>query len=100
MLREVSPEPKHKPIFERQQRRPRPQPYAKESEMARRDKEEADARQRDRDEANKERAAKLAERERFRKTMAKARGGPNGQRKLGKESTVLLAKVQKLMGKT
>ncbi|KAA8611744.1 hypothetical protein A1F94_006474 [Pyrenophora tritici-repentis] len=32
--------------------------------------------------------------------MAKARGGPNGKRKLGRESTVLLAKAQRLMAKT
>jgi hypothetical protein len=100
MLEEPSPEPEQKQPFERRQRRQRPDPFAKESEVAQKKKEEADARQKARDEANKERASKLAERERFRKTMAKARGGPNGQRKLGKESTVLLAKAQKLMGKT
>jgi hypothetical protein len=100
MLEELSPEPEQKQPFERRQRRQRPDPFAKESEVAQKKKEEADARQKARDEANKERASKLAERERFRRTMAKARGGPNGQRKLGKESTVLLAKAQKLMGKT
>jgi hypothetical protein len=100
MLERASPEPEHKQPFERRQRRPRPQTYAKESQFAQHKKEEADARQKARDDANKERALKLAERERFRKTMAKARGGPNGQRKLGRESTVLLAKVQRLMGKT
>ncbi|PZD22204.1 hypothetical protein A1F97_11282, partial [Pyrenophora tritici-repentis] len=50
--------------------------------------------------ADRERQKKIAERERFRKTMAKARGGPNGKRKLGRESTVLLAKAQRLMAKT
>jgi hypothetical protein len=100
MIEEASPEPGQKQAFGRPQRRPRPQPFAKESQFAQMKKEEADARQKARDEANKERASKLAERERFRKTMTKARGGPNGKRKLGKESTVLLAKVQRLMGKT
>lgn len=100
MLEGQSPEPSEERPAERRQRRQRPQPFQKESEVARRKKEEAEARQKARQEAEKERATKLAERERFRKTMAKARGGPNGQRKLGRESTVLLAKAQRLMGKT
>ncbi|KAF1913011.1 hypothetical protein BDU57DRAFT_559175 [Ampelomyces quisqualis] len=100
MLEEQSPEPSEERPAERRQRRQRPQPFQKESEVARKKKEDAEARQHARQEAEKQRAAKLAERERFRKTMAKARGGPNGQRKLGRESTVLLAKAQRLMGKT
>ena len=41
---------------------------------------------------------KVEERERFRRAMAKARtGGPNGQRKLGRESKVLLEKVKKMV---
>jgi outer membrane biosynthesis protein TonB len=99
MLEEKSPEPEPRQNFERRQRRPRPQPYLKETEVAQKKREEIEARQRAREEADKERAKKIAERERFRKTMAKARG-PNGQRKLGRESTVLLAKAQRLMGKT
>jgi hypothetical protein len=91
MLEEKSPEPQPEHSTERRQRRPRPQPFQK---------EEAEARRRAREEAEKQRAIRLAERERFRKTMAKARGGPNGQRKLGRESTVLLAKAQRIMGKT
>jgi hypothetical protein len=75
-------------------------PFKKESEVARKNKEEAEARHMAREEAEKQRTIKLAERERFRKTMAKARGGPDGKRKLGRESTVLLAKAQRLMGKT
>jgi hypothetical protein len=100
MLEEESPEPREERPAERRQRRQRPQPFQKESEVARKKKEEAEARQKAREEADRERASKLAERERFRKTMAKARGGPNGQRKLGRESTVLLAKAQRIMGKT
>jgi hypothetical protein len=75
-------------------------PFQKETELAQKKKDEAEARQRAREEADKERTRKIAERERFRKTMAKARGGPNGKRKLGRESTVLLAKAQRLMGQT
>lgn len=100
MLEEKSPEPQPTRYIDRRERRPRPQPFQKESEMARKKREEAEARQKAREEADKEREKKVAERERFRKTMAKARGGPNGKRKLGRESTVLLAKAQRLMGKT
>jgi hypothetical protein len=99
MLEEKSPEPRPEPA-ERRPRRQRPVPFQKESEVAKQKKEEAEARHRAREEMEKERAMKLAERERFRKTMAKARGGPNGKRKLGRESTVLLAKAQRIMGKT
>ncbi|CAO2653721.1 Nn.00g031320.m01.CDS01 [Neocucurbitaria sp. VM-36] len=100
MLEEDAPELVDEPSTERRKRRPRPQPFKKETELAQKKREEAEARQRLREEADKERTKKIAERERFRKTMAKARGGPNGQRKLGRESTVLLAKAQRLMGKT
>ncbi|KAF3048345.1 hypothetical protein E8E12_011710 [Didymella heteroderae] len=86
--------------FDRRQRRQRADPFQKEAEIARKKKEQAEARQKAREEADKERTKKIAERERFRKAMAKARGGPNGQRKLGRESKVLLEKAQRLMGKS
>ncbi|KAF3052400.1 hypothetical protein E8E11_011595 [Didymella keratinophila] len=86
--------------FDRRQRRQRADPFQKEAEIARKKKEHAEARQKAREEADKERTKKIAERERFRKAMAKARGGPNGQRKLGRESQVLLEKAQRLMGKS
>lgn len=93
---------KERPVssFDRRQRRPRPQPFQKEVEVAQKKKEEAEARQKAREDADRERTKKIAERERFRKAMAKARGGPNGQRKLGRESQVLLEKAQRLMGKS
>lgn len=100
MLEQTSPEPQQERPQESRQRRQRPQPFQKETEVARKKKEAAEARQKAREDAQRERTTKLAERERFKKTMAKARGGPNGQRKLGRESTVLLAKAQRLMGKT
>lgn len=86
--------------FDRRQRRQRTDPFQKEAEVARRKNEQAAARQKAREDADKERTKKIAERERFRKAMAKARGGPNGQRKLGRESQVLLEKAQRLMGKS
>ncbi|KAF2683959.1 hypothetical protein K458DRAFT_35397 [Lentithecium fluviatile CBS 122367] len=103
LLEERSPGPalEHTQHAERRKKRPRPQPFRKEAELAHRNAEEAEARRKAREEAEKERAKKLAERERFRKVMAKARsGGPNGQRKLGRESTVLLEKAKRIMGKT
>lgn len=41
----------------------------------------------------------MAERERFRKAMLKARGGGrDGKRKLGRESAILLEKVRRVVG--
>lgn len=99
MLEEAEPD-ESKQRTERRQQRPRPMPYEKEAGLAQKKREEAEARQAAREEAAEIRGQKLAERDRFRKTMAKARGGPNGQRKLGRESTVLLAKAERLMGRT
>ena len=105
LLERTSPEPEEEDeqarAARRRQKRARPQPFKQESEIARKRKEEAEARQKAREEAEKERQRKIAEREHFRKAMAKAKQvGPNGQRKLGRESTVLLEKVKKIVGKT
>jgi len=102
LLNGPSPEPEpaperanpHKP-----RKRPRPQPFNREADLAQKQRAEAEARQKAREEAQNERQRKLAERERFRKAMAKARtGGWNGQRKLGRESKVLLERVKRLVG--
>ncbi|KAF2262157.1 hypothetical protein CC78DRAFT_468539 [Lojkania enalia] len=101
LLEEPSPEPASNPSrqAERGKKRPRPQPYRNETKFAQKRREEAEAKRKAREEADKERARKRAERERFRKTIAKARGGgSNGQRKLGRESAVLLEKVKRLVG--
>nr|POE61067.1 hypothetical protein CFP56_64776 [Quercus suber] len=83
----------------RTQRKPKTLPFRKEHETAQRQRAEAEERQRAREQAERERAQKREERERFRKAMAKARtGGPNGQRKLGRESAVLLEKVKRMVG--
>lgn len=80
-------------------RRPKSTPFRKEAEQAQRRKAEAEERRQAREEAERQRQEKIAERERFRRAMAKARtGGPNGQRKLGRESTVLLERVKKMVG--
>lgn len=73
-------------------------PFAKEHRAAQRQKREAEARRIARETAARERAEKLEEREKFRKAMAKARsGGKNGQRKLGRESGVLLDRIRKMV---
>lgn len=80
------------------QRRPKTLPYSREQHAADKAREEAEARRSAREEAERQRAAKYEERERFRKAMAKARtGGKNGQRKLGRESGVLLEKVRRMV---
>ncbi|KAI8960707.1 hypothetical protein F5Y11DRAFT_254453 [Daldinia sp. FL1419] len=64
-----------------------------------RKKAEAEARAQEIARRNEERERKIAERERFRKALAKARTpGRDGQRKLGRESGLLLEKVKKIVG--
>ena len=80
-------------------RKPKHQPFAKEYSQAQQRKAEAEERRKQREEADRQRQQKVEERERFRKAMAKARtGGRNGQRKLGRESGVLLERVRRLVG--
>lgn len=80
-------------------RKPKPHPFQKEENEATRRKRETEERREARERANRERIQKLDERDRFRKAMAKARtGGKNGQRKLGRESQVLLERVQRMVG--
>ena len=79
-------------------KRPKKAPFEKESRIAQQRKEEAEEREKAFHESNRQRQEKFEERERFRKAMAKARvGGKNGQRKLGRESKVLLEKVKRVM---
>lgn len=62
-------------------------------------RKEAEARRAEFERRDRERKAKVEERERHRRAMAKARtGGKNGQRKLGRESVVLLDKVRRMVG--
>lgn len=79
----------------------KPVPFAREHQQALWAKTEAEERRKARDEAEAQRQQKLEERERFRRAMAKARtGGKNGQRKLGRESKVLLEKVQRIVNES
>jgi len=87
--------------FERRQRKPKVAPFAREQRRADQAKAEAEARRKAIEEANQQRQQKLEEREKFRRAMAKAKTpGRDGKRKLGRESTVLLEKVRKMVGGT
>ncbi|KAI4274480.1 MAG: hypothetical protein LQ337_003903 [Flavoplaca oasis] len=98
---EISKPPSTRPSPQargKRSRRPKPVPYEKERRLAQQRKEEKDARREAAEKVRLDRQHKIEERERFRKAMAKARtGGKNGQRKLGRESKVLLEKVQNLV---
>ncbi|KAK1771344.1 hypothetical protein QBC33DRAFT_591486 [Phialemonium atrogriseum] len=73
--------------------------YEKELAEAARKREEAEERAAERARREQERVRRVAERERHRRVMAKARvPGRNGQRRLGRESVVLLDKVKRLVG--
>ncbi|TVY44581.1 hypothetical protein LSUB1_G000847 [Lachnellula subtilissima] len=77
----------------------RPAYFEKEQAFAAQQKADAEAKRIERERREKERGEKVEERERFRRAMAKARtGGRNGQRKLGRESKVLLERVRRVVG--
>lgn len=92
------------PRPEKPNREPRNKKYApkyfeKEVGIANKAKAEAAARKAEWEKNQAEKKARIEERERFRRQMAKARsGGRNGQRKLGRESVVLLERVKRLVG--
>ena len=84
--------------YEARRKRPKAVPFAREHRQALRSKTEAEERRKAREEAERQRQIKIEEREKFRRAMAKARtGGKNGQRKLGRESNVLLEKVKRMV---
>ncbi|TAQ91264.1 hypothetical protein B7494_g385 [Chlorociboria aeruginascens] len=90
-------EPIERPRPRQGQRRGRkPGYFEKEQAFAERKRREAEDRRLEFERRDGERKQKIEERERFRRTMAKARtGGRNGQRKLGLESKALLEKVKR-----
>lgn len=90
--------PKERPRQGRQLRQ-KPTPFKKEAQLAQQRREERANKQKEFEESCRQHQAKVEERQRFRKAMAKARsGGKDGQRKLGRESKVLLEKVQRIVG--
>ena len=92
-------DPHQQPPRHKKAPRPKAVPFRKEALLAQQRREENERRRKEYEEATRQRQAKIDERERFRKAMAKARsGGRDGQRKLGRESKVLLEKVQRMVG--
>ena len=87
-----------RPPRQKRPSRPKPSPFAKEVKLAQQQREELETRIKRIQESRRQRQDKIEERERFRRAMAKARsGGKNGQRKLGRESKVLLEKVKRMV---
>ena len=79
-------------------RRPKAKTFKKELNEAERRRLEREVAREAKEKALAERAKKIAERDRWRKAMTKARRpGPDGQRKLGRESKLLLERVQKIV---
>lgn len=74
----------------------RPGYYDKQLDKAAQAKDEAAERQRERQRRNEERMQKTAEREKFKRAMAKT-VDRDGRKKLGRESGLLLDKVRKLV---
>lgn len=93
-----NPNPYPYPQSQRQKGK-KPAYFEKEQAFAEQKREEAEARRKEFERRDTERKEKGEERERWRGAMAKARtGGRNGQRKLGRESAVLLEKVKRMTG--
>jgi len=91
--------PQSNATVSRFQKPPKPHPFAKESGFALKKREEAEARREAIEESNRQREEKLADRERMRRMTTTARKPDrNGQRKLGRESKVLLERVKRLVG--
>jgi len=81
-------------------RRLKRDPFSKEEGIAKRQHEEAESRKQEREQADSLRRKKIQERQRLQSAMNKARRpGRDGRRRLGRESTVLLEKVKKLVAK-
>ncbi|KAK1985776.1 hypothetical protein LZ30DRAFT_583414 [Colletotrichum cereale] len=83
----------------RKPHRPRkPGYYEKQLAHAEQKRAEAEARRAEIQRRREERERKTADRERYRRAMAKARkGGEDGQRRLGRESALLLEKVKRIV---
>ena len=77
----------------------RPGYYDKQLQKADQRREEAEARAQEAQRRREERERRIAERERYRRAMAKTKG-PDGKKKLGRESSILLDKVKKLMNES
>lgn len=81
-------------------RKNKPDYFSKELAAAEKAKKAAEARQAEFKRREEEKAVRIADRERFRKQMAKAKapGHRDGKVKIGRESKLLLERVQKMVG--
>jgi hypothetical protein len=91
------------PYKPQQQKRPRkqnkPDYYTKELATAERVKKQAEERAAEFARRDQERQSRIAERERYRKAMAKAKTpGRDGKPKVGRESKLLLERVMRIVG--
>ncbi|KAK4103577.1 hypothetical protein N658DRAFT_514404 [Parathielavia hyrcaniae] len=84
----------------RRPRKPRrPDYYTKDLAAAERAKQEAEQRAAELARRERERQQRVAERERYRRAMAKAKTpGRDGKLKVGRESNILLERVKRIMG--
>ncbi|KAI1359456.1 hypothetical protein F5Y08DRAFT_319642 [Xylaria arbuscula] len=91
--------PRHQPRERRERQKRKPGYFDKALTVADRKKAEAAEQAAEKARRDAERQHKTEERERFRRAMAKARKpGRDGQRRLGRESGLLLEKVKKMVG--
>ncbi|KAK0641528.1 hypothetical protein B0T16DRAFT_431277 [Cercophora newfieldiana] len=96
---EPEPQPSPRPPRERKPRPKKPDYFAKQLAAAEAAKAAAEARAAEIARRHAEREKAIADRERFRKQMAKAKTpGRDGKRKLGRESGLLLDKVKRIVG--
>ncbi len=85
----------------RRPRKQRPDYYNKELAAAEKAKKKAEEREAEFTRRQEERQRAIADRERYRKAMAKAKEpGRDGKRKVGRESKLLLDRVKKMMGES
>lgn len=97
MVESESPQTQNLPGPSSQKRRRKPGYFDKDQAVAERRRKEVEDKRADYARREQEKKERIEERAKFRKAMAKARtGGNNGQRKLGRESELLLAKVKRL----
>jgi hypothetical protein len=77
----------------------KPNPYARESQEAKKRREDTEAREQAYQKADLERKKKMQDRDRMRRAVANARKpGRDGKKKLGREGAVLLEKIKKMIG--
>ncbi len=97
----TAPQPQGQEGRPRRPRKQRPDYYNKELAAAEKAKKKAEEREAEFTRRQEERQRAIADRERYRKAMAKAKEpGRDGKRKVGRESKLLLDRVKKMMGES